>query len=134
MTYSVAEAASLPTYMTMCICTCGVHTHAEARLCVRMHLSIALCSSPNRTYTDCMGQADACLSAVMRRCSPCRWSARCRACLDESASDGWCIAGELRSGSWGLTKAEVDDVLEVPPEQLWGRLMNQPNRLRWLRN
>ncbi|CAK0784725.1 hypothetical protein CVIRNUC_007929 [Coccomyxa viridis] len=44
------------------------------------------------------------------------------------------LEGELRSGSWGLTKAEVDDVLEVPPEQLWGRLMNQPNRLRWLRN
>jgi hypothetical protein len=43
-------------------------------------------------------------------------------------------AGELRSGSWGFTNAEIDDVLEVPPEQLWGRLINQPGRLRWLRH
>ena len=65
---------------------------------------------------------------------PCGRSARCRACPKKSASGEQCIAGELRTGSWGLTKAEVDDVLEVPPEQLWGRLMNQPGRLRWLRN
>ena len=43
-------------------------------------------------------------------------------------------AGELRSGSWGFTNAEIDDVLEVPPEQLWGRLINQPGRLHWLRH
>lgn len=43
----------------MCICTCIVHTHAKARLCMHMPFSIALCLSPDSTYTGCMGQAAA---------------------------------------------------------------------------
>ena len=42
--------------------------------------------------------------------------------------------GELRSGSWGLAKAKLEDVLSVPPEQLWSRLQAQQGRLRWLRH
>lgn len=42
-------------------------------------------------------------------------------------------AGELRSGAWGYTKARLEDVLSVPPEQLWLRLTAQPGRLTWLR-
>jgi putative AlgH/UPF0301 family transcriptional regulator len=41
--------------------------------------------------------------------------------------------GELRSGSWGLASAQLEDVLSVPPEQLWARLQAQQGRLRWLR-
>ncbi|CAL8462769.1 g2302 [Coccomyxa elongata] len=42
------------------------------------------------------------------------------------------LEGELRSGSWGFTKANTEDVLGVPPEQLWARLVAQPSRLQWL--
>ena len=42
--------------------------------------------------------------------------------------------GELRSGAWGFAKARLEDVLSVPPEQLWGRLMAQQGRLHWLRH
>ncbi|EIE26152.1 hypothetical protein COCSUDRAFT_65011 [Coccomyxa subellipsoidea C-169] len=42
------------------------------------------------------------------------------------------LEGELRSGSWGFTSAKTEDVLNVPPEQLWSRLVNEPSRLNWL--
>lgn len=48
------------------------------------------------------------------------------------SEEGFRVAGELRSGSWGFTSAQTEDVLGVPPEQLWSRLVDQPSRLNWL--